>query len=261
LIRRTVLLVALALIATACQIRFDTSVVVNEDGSGSFTIEIGLDEEFRQLSESSDDTSDPTEGFDEIPDGWTSEPFTDGKFEGVRVSTDFNSLEDLNTRLAQLNELSTEEEGSPTDLFQDMSIEESGGTFTFRAGAEGLAESVLSDDEGGFEGLDPSALFGELFLIRLLVTLPGEPGEHNADELVENTFIWNIGLDDEGSEFIATSSTGGGLNALVIVLLIVAVAAVAMYLLAKRNDTSDDDEQPAPETSVDTGETSDPFEA
>ena len=67
---RTAFLLVFALVVSACQIRFDTAVVINADGSGTFAIEISLDEEFRQLSEDQGGGDlDMTEGFEEDPPG------------------------------------------------------------------------------------------------------------------------------------------------------------------------------------------------
>ena len=184
---------------------------------------------------------DLTEGLaDTPPAGWTAEEFENGGFEGVRISTDFTSIDDLNARLLDLAEISGED-GSPTDLFDGLEIRKDGNTFSFRAGAEGLSDSLLSEDDGGvFEGFDPSMIFESLFEIRLLVTLPGELGEHNADEVRGNTLIWNVGLDDEGAEFSATSTVGGGgLNPLVLVVLIIAAAAAIFMVLSRRKDETD----------------------
>ena len=65
---RTAFLLVFALVVSACQIRFDTAVVINADGSGTFAIEISLDEEFRQLSEDQGGGDlDMTDGFEEDP--------------------------------------------------------------------------------------------------------------------------------------------------------------------------------------------------
>lgn len=230
--RKTPLLLVFVLVLSACQMRFDTSVVINEDGSGSFAIEIGLDEDFREFSEG----GDMTEGFEGLDGfGWTIEEFVDGEFEGVRVSTAFESLAALNASLAQLEGLEGTDDGPAPDMFANMSIIEDGGTFTFTAGSDALDDSLLSDGSDDL-GIDPATLLEEVFIIRLLVTLPGEPLEHNADEVDGSTFIWNIGIDDGGSVFMASSSVGGGSGTLIIVILTVVIAGFLLMRLAGSND-------------------------
>ena len=80
----------LALVSTACKIRLDTSVVVNADESGTFAIEMGLDEEFRQFAEEGGGEFDILDGMEDVPSDWTVDTFSDGEFEGVIPSGRWN---------------------------------------------------------------------------------------------------------------------------------------------------------------------------
>ena len=66
------LLLLLALVSSACKMRFDTALTVNADESGTFAIEMSFDEEFRALSEEGggDGLGDLTTGFEDAPAGW-----------------------------------------------------------------------------------------------------------------------------------------------------------------------------------------------
>ena len=231
------LLLLLALVSSACKMRFDTALTINADESGSFAIEMSFDEEFRQLSEDGggEGLGDLTTGFEDAPPGWGIEPFTDGEFEGVRIKTDFSSLDDLN---GKLDELATADGGSSSpagnDLFGDLSVTRDGDSFQFRTSPVDFGDDLSGDS--GFEGLDPSAFFDQIFEIRLKVTLPGTPGSHNADVVEGNTFIWNIGFDDEGRSFEAASSGGGGgMNVAVIAIAVLVAAGVAFFIISRRN--------------------------
>ena len=94
------LFLLLTLVLSACTIRFDIGVEVNEDESGTFSLFIGLDEELRQLAEQSGgDDLDITQGLEDVPEGWTVEEVTEDGFEGVRVTADFASFEDLDRQV------------------------------------------------------------------------------------------------------------------------------------------------------------------
>ena len=228
--------IAFGLLIAACQIRVDTTVTINADESGSFAIEMSVDEEFRELGEYGFDVS---EGTEDLPPDWTVEPFVDGEFEGVRISTDFADLDDLNTRLRLLSESAEDEEsGSPADMFSGMSVTHEGDTFSFHTNSAGIADDLASTGDEGFEGLDPSTIFDTLFQIRLIVTLPGEVVDHNADALSGSTMTWDVSVDDERTEFFASSSASGGegLNPIVLVVGVVAVAGLVLWALSRRND-------------------------
>lgn len=228
------LLLMLALVASACKIRFDTSIAINADESGTFAIEMSVDEEFRQLGEDTGDGFDPSAGLEDVPPGWSAEPFVDGEFEGVRISTDFSSLDDLNARVSDLAETGSDATATG-DIFGQLSVTSTGSGFEFRTDGLALGEDFTGGEDSGFEGLDPTSFFDSLFEIRLIVTLPGTPADHNADRVDGSTFIWNIGLDDEGQEFFASTTSGGsGLNPALVIVILLVVAAVGWMVLSRR---------------------------
>jgi hypothetical protein len=214
--KRVIPLLVLTLVLTGCKIRFDSVTTVEADGSGTLALEISLDEEFRQLIEESGEGSffDLEQDLQDIPGGWTASEFSRGEFEGVRISAAFSDFADLDRRLAQLTEADGEEV-APSFL-QVSGLSRDGDRFTFRTELEGLEEGLtdLGATEGGgdlgFEGFDPASLFGEVFEIRYLVTLPGEITSHNANVVEGNTLIWNIGITDEGRVLSAESDAGSG---------------------------------------------------
>lgn len=221
------LFLLLTLALSACTIRFDIGVDVNEDESGTFVLFMGFDEEFRQLMEQSGgEDLDFTQDLSEVPDDWTVEEVTEDGFEGVRISSEFSDFEDLERRIEELD--STTDTGISTDFLSDFGLTHEGDEFRFRVDVSGLGDDLAGSlgSEGGdlVEGMDPSALIEDLFQIRFKLTLPGEIGENNADEVDGNTLLWNVGLSDDGGTYEAVSSTGGGSSALI--LGAVAVAAV-----------------------------------
>jgi hypothetical protein len=241
--RYFLLLTMLVLAVSACTIRVDVGIDVNEDESGTFSLFMGFDEEFQQLAEQGGaEGLDMTEGLQDVPEGWTVEEVVEDGFEGVRISSDFNSLDELNTRVEELG--GQADAGATTDFLSDVGLTHDGDEFRFRADVSGLDEGLTDavGESGGdelFEGLDPSALFEDLFEIRLKLTLPGEIGANNADEVDGNTLIWNVGLGDEGGTFEAVSSTGDGSSALLYVGIGVAalvVVGVAITAIRRRRE-------------------------
>ncbi len=229
------LLLVLALVSTACKVRFDTALTINADESGRFAIEMGFDEEFRALSEESGggEFGDLTSGMEDVPANWGVEEFTDGEFEGIRIFVDFDNLAQLNASLDELAAASDDPAASG-DMFGDLQVSRDGDAFSFRTDPLTLGDDLGA--ESGFEGLDMSAMLDQFFQIRLKVTLPGTPGDHNADLVEGNTFIWNIGVADEGSSFFANSSGGGsGLNPAFIAVAVLLLAIAAWLVLARRN--------------------------
>ncbi|MDJ0925038.1 MAG: hypothetical protein QNJ77_10790 [Acidimicrobiia bacterium] len=223
------LFAVLVLLLSACTIRFDVQLEVNEDESGTFALFMGFDEEFQQLMEQGGGEGlDITEGLADVPEGWTVEEVEEDGFEGVRISTEFSDLEDLERRLSDLGE--GQDSGIGTDFLGDFGLTHEGDEFRFEVDVSGLDEELSGavGDSGGedlLSGLDPATLFEDLFEIRFNLTLPGTIQSHNADAINGNTLTWNVDITDEGTTYQAVSTTGGGGSSL---LLIGGVAAVVV---------------------------------
>ncbi|MCP4304848.1 MAG: hypothetical protein GY926_11105 [bacterium] len=222
------LFLLLTLVLSACTIRFDIGVEVNEDESGTFSLFVGLDEELRQLAEQSGgDDLDITEGIEDVPEGWDVEEVTEDGFEGVRVTADFASFEELDRRIGELEE--TTSAGVSTEFLTDFGLTREGDEFRFTVNVTGLGDELAGTlgEQGGedlLSGLDTSSLIEDLFQIRFRLTLPGEIGANNADLVEGNTLTWNVGLSDDGGAYEAVSTVGGGNSALL--LGAAAVAAI-----------------------------------
>ena len=192
----------LLLTVTGCN--SSTDLVVNEDGSGSLTIEISVDDSLAELA-SDTDQSLGVEGWepgvpsrpDWVPDDWHFEPLVDGVV-GIRVSVSFDSLEELQQHWDDMQ--------STTDLF----AEQDGKTFRVRLT---LPEGGIDLPEGAPNVEDDNMMDGMsgLFDISFSVTLPGEINEErsNADRISGQTLIWDISLDDSGRILEAESKLPG----------------------------------------------------
>ena len=240
--KRLVLLLAFAMVLTGCKVRVDSHITVDDDGSGTFAIEMSLDEEFRELSEESGEGGiDFEEGIEDIPSGWSVEPFVDGEFEGIRAAVDFSDFADLDRRLVELAESGDADTSAPTFLDQS-GLTRDGDRFTFTTELTGLDDDLADFGGGGegdftLEGFDPAALFQQVFEIRFVVSLPGTIVSNNADSVVGNTLTWKIGFEDQGRTLQAVSDIGGGgssVPALGVVALVVAVLLGLVLFLRKR---------------------------
>jgi hypothetical protein len=238
------LFLLLTLVLSACTIRFDIGVEVEEDESGTFSLFVGLDEELRQLAEQSGgDDLDITQGIEDVPEGWTVEEVTEDGFEGVRVTADFASFEDLDRRIGELGE--SADTGVSTDFLTDFGLTHEGDEFRFTVNVTGLGDELAGTlgEQGGddlLSGLDASSLIEDLFQIRFRLTLPGEIGANNADEVDGSTLIWNVGLSDDGGAYEAVSTVGGGNSALLLgAAAVAAVVVVGVGVAAVRRRKND----------------------
>ncbi len=233
--RYTPLLLLISILAGACQVRFDTVIEVNDDESGSFAIEIGMDQELRELSEQDGgafDVSDP-EG---VPEGWTVEEFDDGEFAGSRIATTFESLAALKAKLQELAAASAQEGGTPNELIDTINLTRNGDTFDFEADLSEIDQEFtdLAAQGGELQGIDPAQLLETFFKVRFVVTLPGTIGASNADLIDGNTLIWNVPFDGQQRTLRATSTTGGrglaGLLPIAAAVLLVVVLGGAGFV-------------------------------
>ncbi|MCP3994534.1 MAG: hypothetical protein GY722_05640 [bacterium] len=231
------LFAVLVLVLSACTIRIDLVVNVNEDESGTFDLFVGFDEDLRQLMEQGGGGDlDITEQFSDAPDNWTVEEVSEGGFEGVRISTDFESFDDLEVKLAELSDDGGGGLGS--DMLSDFELTHEEDEYRFRADVSGVDEGLTEavGDSGGdmLSGFDAS-LMEDLFEIRFRLTLPGTIGDNNADGVNGNTLTWNLDVGADGDELYASSTAGGGSSMMLIGgAAVAAVALVGVGVAASR---------------------------
>jgi hypothetical protein len=235
------LLAVLVLVLSACTIRLDVGLTVDEDESGTFALFLGFDEEFQQLLEQGGGEGlDMTEGLQDVPEGWTVEDVVEDGFEGVRITTDFNDLEELEQKLGELGE--GQDAGLGTEFLGDFGLTREGDEFRFEVDVSGVDEQLSGavSDSGGedlLSGMDPATLFEDLFEIRFRLTMPGEIQSHNADLVEGNTLTWNVGLNEEDTTYRAVSSTSGGGSSLLLIggaAAVILVAGVGIAAMRSR---------------------------
>lgn len=229
--KKLVLLIAgIALLTVACRAEMNVLVDIEEDRSGTIAFEFGLDEEFRELIESSGGTSDDVFGeFDLGMDGGTVTERTDGDMVYTGATQDFDDISEVMAELI----------GDTSDeaMFTEFSFVMDDETAALSAAASQSTEDL------GEMPFDPSEITDDVLSANFILGMPGTVTEHNADEVMSDGRLrWSLPILGGTKTFIAKSEFGGGsslgwLWILLGVVLIVGVAAIiAAIVLGKRQE-------------------------
>jgi len=228
--RLVLLVVGIALLTVACRAEINVLVDIEEDRSGTIAFEFGLDEEFRELIESSGGTTDDVFGeFDLGMEGGTVTERTEGDMVYTGATQDFDDISEV-----------------MADLIGDTSDEGMFTEFSFVMDDETAALSATasqSTEDLGDIPFDPSEITDDVFSANFILGMPGTVVEHNADEVLsDGRLLWSLPILGGTKTFIAKSEFGGGsslgwLWILLGVVLIVGVAAIiAAVVLGKRQE-------------------------
>lgn len=232
---RALLLVLIALLASACQVRLATDIAVGQDGSGTFEFAVSIDEELAQ--DLRDAGVEPLEGLENVRGStWevVREEPSDGGV-GVRMRARFDGPEELNTLADDLHaELDQDDlrvhDGLRLERREDGSVALSGRVGLRLPAAPGAEGAGVAFDAEDLQRLLEER--GEEFVrYDVRVTLPAEPVEHDADEVDGHSLIWQapvVQTVDEMREISAVSAAPG----LSVVLIAAAVAMVAAVVAA-----------------------------
>ena len=228
-----VLLLVAILVLAACEFRIHADLVIEDDETGTLSVELSMDEEFAALA-GSGFGGVVAIGEDMVPSGWAADLVSEGGYEGIRSSTEFESLDDLRGRLEDLvDEAGTA--GTPLPAFlSDISPTRDGDTFIFRLVIPEAVEDLIG------AGLEESpipvdlATLDTVFDIRLTMVLPGELVTNNADVVTGETLVWKVSLTDTGRVLEAESKLPGPDRTRYIAWAAVALALViAVYIVVK----------------------------
>ena len=234
--------VLVALLATACEMRFYMDLTVEEDGSGAMSFDLTADRELRGMA------GDQLGG-DQIAQLLNADPsqpcavdtLVDGDFEGARMTCPFASLEELMEMVAPMGM------GDDPGLPQPMSgfqLERDGDVFLLRLDASDINASynpppgdlmgdmddmdmMEMDDMEGMDMFDMSSFLD----IRFTATLPGDIISHNADVVEDTTLTWTFPTDE--SWLMAESRVDSGMSPIAIWSLI-AIGAVILVMIILR---------------------------
>lgn len=198
---RTVIVVAF--IATACKAEIGLNVVVNDDGSGTYEPEFGIDDELKGIIELTSDGQDPMEflrSVIQLPDDLSFVESTEGVMTFFRSPFTFASIEEL-------NDIAAASPGGLIDSFT-FSLDEELET------ADLQARVTFPDLTAGFRNspipIDPSVLSDDLLAIRVRVTMPGSVTSSNAARTLESGALeWDVPPTGGSVTMEAQSSTAG----------------------------------------------------
>ena len=197
--------VILALVAAGCRAEVNVVVEVEEDGSGIYAAEVGLDEELQEIfANFGAETGDFLSNFDlDLPEASETSERVEGDMTYFVTTFSFESPEELDAVIAS----ASADAGSQFENF-NLTVDENG--------AELDAEIVVPDATEGLSqaeglGLDPTLLTDEFFSVNVIVGMPGTVEESNADRtLSDGRLQWALPLTGGNVELYAVSTTGGG---------------------------------------------------
>lgn len=254
LLTRLAVFSVVALLLSGCTLRTWFDINVEEDGSGSFEVTMAFDEEFQALMEQETegevDWTDPESweetdgaGFspEEFPEGAEIRPYTEDGFEGFTVSVPFDSLEEFDEMVGEM------QEGSE-DAFP-FHVTSSDGRFELTTEGE-IFEAAEEELSGEDAEMIPDEMLARLFDIQVRASLPGELVSHNADEVTEDgTLVWRVdplAEREETPQAVSEVSQGSWLIWILIGAVVVVAAAVAVIAL-RRMQTPEPKSEPEPE--------------
>ena len=229
-----------SLLLTACEFRVYVDLVIQEDESGSLTVELSMDEALSSLV-GAEFGGELSVGEDLVPDGWNTGVVEEEGFEGIRATATFESLTALHGVLSGLAGM---QDGSP-----DMGLlgflasgvpSREGDTFRFRLAIPAALGGILE------EGLEEApvqlelSMLDEVFDIRVSVKLPGDVVAHNADLDTGEALVWHLSLTDSGRTLEAESQLpqpGGRMVVVWVAVVAVLIVAIVLVLMIRSRRT------------------------
>ncbi len=216
------ILAALVVLTSACRLETNVSIAVNEDGSGTFTAELGLDEEMREALEGFGGSDELLSGL-ELGDGTPTETRTEGDMTYISSTQSFTDTADLQ-RVIDANQ----EQASFEDF--QLEVDEDGARVVAKTGP-------LAGEDGAADELpfDLSALSDDFFSANIFVTLPGTLKRENADEVMgDGRLRWAISVTEPIDIEAETSFDEGGVPWLPIGIVAVAILGVGAFAATRR---------------------------
>ena len=217
--RLSIVIALLAILTAGCRADVRLLLDVGEDGSGDLSVEVGVDDELDQLI---------TQFFGPSEEVLSS---LDLGIDGERTTRTEGDLTVYTTTVtfAETSEITE----AAADNFTDFSME----VTDAGASLEGTLDITGELDPAQFP-VDPAAIDQESLSATVVVSLPGEPVDHNADEVLEDGRLsWTIPLDASLYMFATTEYPGTPFPWWLVVLLVVSAGlALAVWQAAARRD-------------------------
>lgn len=178
-------LAALVVLTSACRLETNVSIDVNEDGSGVFTAEIGLDQEMRDALEAFGGSDELLSGLD-LGEDCPPETRTEDDMTYVTCTQPFADTAELQAVLA-----ANADQASFEDF--DLEVTEDGARVVAKA------EPLAGGDRTGTDELpiDLGSLSDDLFSANVFIKLPGTLARENATEIMaDGRLRWAISVTE-----------------------------------------------------------------
>ena len=178
----------MSFLLSACMIKWDMKLIVNEDLSGSYSLTAGIDEELQifalEMVQSSLGGLDNV--LESVPEGYGKSFYSDDVYDGITIRNSFNNIDEFNSQIRELK--SNPDTALMLIPIEEISIEKElqSGQIEYRVFVEfaDIIESEITEAEVEMPQMD------YLYDLRLVITLPGSmisPLEINDGE---NTVIF-----------------------------------------------------------------------
>ncbi len=225
----------LALALSGC-IHEDRSVSLNGDGSGTYTLALGLSDQLLGLGSDQISAAMDQVGAQIKQEGGTYSKHDDGTYTVWTFSRPFKSISDLNTLLQQ--PLTTGDTSGPapssasTDSFH---MSESSGFFTNSFHLAGHMSMVSASGQPPNTGDGGVAQMLKDMRESFAISMPGWISGHTGGSVSGNTVTYTIHYGQQTSIDVSSSSLTPAGIASIAVLLLLLVATGVLLLLRRRN--------------------------
>ena len=230
--RLSIILAMLAILAAGCRAEVRVLLNVDESGEGTLTAEVAINDQLEQLI---------TQLFGADSSNVIAE--LDLGLEGTAATRLEGDMTVYSTQAAFSDETEIAEVAAGN--FTEFSLVLTDEGASFEATLDVAGELDLTQFP-----VDPATIDADAFSASLIVALPGEPTEHNADEvLADGRLSWGIPLDSELYVFADTEYPRGDFPWWLVGRLAISGGfALAVWLAAVRRDkTTGDVRRAAPE--------------
>ncbi len=231
------LAIVLALLAVACRAEANVVLDIADDGSGTYTVELGLDQELQDLLAGfTGGEGGIIPGFDFGALGLDENPLdsvpsrVDGDMTYYGDSSTFATLDELKQLIS-----SAAGDGNNFDAF-DVTLADEKVTIAATAGAPG----DLASDVDLPISLD---FFEDAISASVIIAMPGGITSHNADEVLsDGSLKWNIslteGVDIQAVSDLSESSFPWGI--VIVIVLLLAALALGFIVIRRSSRASAD---------------------
>lgn len=236
---RLVTILALALLASACQLSLATDIGVAADGSGTLEVAVAVDDELgRLLDDAGVDLTLGLAAADAAASEWELAEVAQGDGREVRLRTTFDEPAELARRVEELHAgLDADDPAVLSDV--ELRLDEDGRVdFTADAGLRLPTTAGATGDGVTFDAEDLDDLLeregGAAARYDLRLTLPGRPSGHDADARRGRTLTWALPIGDMRPVWAASEPPADRTWLLVGATFVVSAAAATVLVAASR---------------------------